>query len=119
MKHILIIKADTNDADYVHTIQEITLDGVKTIAPIAEAIKNFQPYKSNLSGLDWTHRSNWPVGDCLRDDLGEKSPAEIYAGVLNEDQIELFMDLIPYGEHGIHTIKSIKILAVENETVLL
>jgi hypothetical protein len=65
--------------------------------------------------MDWTHDSNWPVGDALRTDLGEKSPQEIYAGVLTPEQVELFQDLCPFGEYGIHTITKITVVEYISE----
>ena len=118
-KYKLIIEADTNDADYVSTINEITKDDLEKLYPVFDAIKNFKPYNGKSVDKDCqfdherTHNHNWPYGDeeyIPRIDLGEKTVEEIYADVLTPDQIELFTDLCPFGEYGIHTITSIKVL---------
>jgi hypothetical protein len=116
MWYELTIVADTNDADYVTSINKIdqrTLE--KYIYPMAKAIKNFQPYegkgKDPGSNLTRTHRHNYPRGDgeyIPRDDLGEKSPAEIYSHI-DPKVREVFEEYLPCSEHGIHTIKSISI----------
>ncbi|RJQ25033.1 hypothetical protein C4577_06520 [Candidatus Parcubacteria bacterium] len=104
------IVADTNDADYVTEISNISDKDLTKIKPLIAAIKAFKPYKTKSdSGLNWTHDNNYPCGEhCPREDLGEKYPQEIYKG-LDEEVFEIFEDLIPRGEYGIHTIKSIEI----------
>ena len=98
MKRLLVIVAD-NDGDYVTEMNEITPEQLEELLPVFEAIKNFKPYKATSEGgSPWTHSHNWPKGSgeyVPRKDLGEKSP---------------------YGEYGIHTIKTIKVLNVESET---
>jgi len=44
MKKYIVIKADTNDGDYVSEKSEITDYQIEQIKPLIEAIKNFQPY---------------------------------------------------------------------------
>lgn len=116
MKLLLIIKADTNDADYVFTHNVITPEKLEELKPIFAAIAAFKPYKTKIEGAsrEWSHDHNWPNGDCYRDDLGEKTPVEIYAGTLTQDQVEEFEDC--YVPCGIHDIVSIKVLEVANET---
>lgn len=119
MKLVLSIKADTNDADYVTNQIVVTPEQLAAYEPVFEAIKKFKPYKTKSeSGSSWTHNHNWPMGEhCPRTDLGEKFPAEIYAGVLTEDQVEMFSDICPMGEYGIHTIIEIKVMEVADEKV--
>jgi len=101
-KKYVIITADTNDADYITEKTEVSDKTIELLKPIAEAIKNCKK------------RHNWPnheyVDDCL--DF-------LYEGILTEDQIELFNSLCPSSEYGIHTIKNIEILVVEEEYSLL
>jgi hypothetical protein len=120
-KFKLIIKADTNDANYIQSVQDITQEELNALLPIFEAIKNFKPYITKGTGqseLEWTHDHNWP-GDgeyCPRTDLGEKYPAEIYAGILTEDQVELFNEYRPYGgECDVHSIVKITVLEYIDE----
>lgn len=103
------ITADTNDADYVTEISQITDEDLNKIKPLIAAIKNFKAYTVKIDGLKWTHDHNYPVGEYSpREDLGEKHPREIYKG-FSEEVFQIFEDLIPRGEHGIHTIESIEI----------
>jgi hypothetical protein len=119
-KLVLIIKADTNDADYVISMHDVTKEQLAELEPIFKAIAGFKPYKTKSeSGSKWTHDHNWPRGSeyMPRYDLGEKDPKDIYAGILTEEQCEMFNDLAPYGEYGIHTVVEIKVLEVADETI--
>lgn len=103
------IEADTNDADYVMEISTISDEDLNKIKPLIAAIKAFKSYKGrSKSGLTHYHQNNYPHGECLRCDLGEKPPREIYKG-FDEEVFELFEDLLPHGEYGIHTIVSIEV----------
>jgi hypothetical protein len=122
-KYKLIIKADVNDADYIHSVTDVTKEELEQLIPIFTAIKNFKPYKGKSeSGLDWTHDSNWPGGGeyCPRLDLGEKPVEEIYDGILTPEQIDLFNNYRPYfGEESVHRIVSISVLEYIYEKELL
>lgn len=121
MKYILIC-GDTNDGDYIDSINKIDDGTFESIKPLIQAIKDFQPYtvKTNNSyATDWTHKSNFPNSEYNREDLGEKSAQELYKDIVSEDVFETFIELIPHGEHGIHTIKEIKILEVSSCSSLL
>ena len=67
-------------------------------------MRKFQPYNNNR----WRHSHNFPFGECLREDLGEKHPMELYN--LTEEEYEYFIDSFRLygGEWGFHTIKSIQ-----------
>lgn len=96
MKQVLIIKADTNDADYVHRITEVTPETIEELIPVIEAVK--------------AKDGQWPRGE-----YADGDPEEIYEGILTPEQIDNFGGFCPYGEHGIHTIASIKVLTVVEE----
>jgi hypothetical protein len=107
MKQILIIKGDTNDADYI--TRETELEGwakeqLPIIRKVAEAIKN----------SDGPH--NWGVSEYC--DSCER-PEYHYEDILTEDDIEIFDEFIPWGQHGIHSIESIRILTIANEEQLI
>lgn len=108
------IKADTNDADYVMEISQISDEDLTKIKPLIAAIKAFKPYKTKTDPncgyqMDWQHHHNYPCGEYSpRKDLGEKHPREIYPG-FDEDTWQIFEDLLPHGENGIHTIVSIQV----------
>lgn len=103
MKKYIIIKADTNDGDYVTKKSEISDKLIEELKPIIAII--------NEQHGDWSTR--WEVDD--EDELAEN----VYKNVLTEDQIELFNDYVPNSELGVHTIESIEILEVANEIKLL
>ncbi len=118
MKYTLKIIADTNDGDYVHSLNTITKAELDELKPVVAAIKAFKPYKSKSErGTDWKHENNFPYGDCCREDLGEKSVNELYENVA--DSLDLFMNYMPCGEHGIHTIVSVEVAPEVNWTKLL
>jgi hypothetical protein len=100
----LLVTVDTNDADYVREIVEVDEDTLEHFKPLIEKIKNFKSYKAG----GWTHYENFPVGECLREDLGEKHPMELYN--LTEEEYECFIDTFNLwgGEWGFHTIESIQ-----------
>ncbi len=103
------ITADPNDADYITEVSNISDEDLEKIRPLIAAIKAFKSYKVKVNGMSWTHSHNYPWGEnSPRDDLGEKEPREIYKG-FDEEVFQIFEDLIPHGEHGIHTIYSIEI----------
>jgi hypothetical protein len=121
MKYEVIIKADTNDGDYVTSMETVGDAELKLIREVCKAIKDFQPYTTegcNIDWRDWTHSHNWPEGECLREDLGEKSPSEIYSQC-SQEALDLFRELIPYGEYGIHTIESVTVSPVVAREKLL
>lgn len=122
MKKELIIKVDSNDADYVEVSIEVDNETIANIRPVIKAIKQFKEYRNkSSSGLEYEHRHNWPSGEMLREDLGEKSPEELYleTGLCTEDEFETFVKLLPYIEYGFHTINSIRLLEIVKDDALL
>mgnify|MGYP003288771285 CR=1 FL=1 len=98
------VEIDTNDADYVGRLVEVSNEDAERWMPLIEKIKNFEPYTNGI----WRHNHNFPSGECLREDLGEKHPMELYN--LTEEEYEYFRDAFRLygGEWGFHTIKSIQ-----------
>ena len=116
MQKFIRIVADQNDADYVSSMKPITDKQLELVTPMIKVLKNFKPYKGKVdksirpgTGKDWTHEHNFCTGECLREDLGEKSPEQLYveSGLVSKDCFEQFDDLLPSCEGGIHTIKSV------------
>ena len=116
----ITVIVDTNDGDYINQVQEISQEELDEIMPLIEAIKNFKPYKVKARGLEWTHSHNYSYGECLRKDLGEKSPQELYPDV-DEEIFEIFEEsFLPMNnEYGFHTIKSITISPLVKRQELL
>mgnify|MGYP003434167870 CR=1 FL=1 len=103
------VEVDTNDADYIGNIVEIEDESVEKFKPLIEKIKNFEPYTGfSRSGYKFTHGCNFPYGECLREDLGEKSPCELYD--IDEETCEQFIEIFNLygGEWGFHTITRIQ-----------
>jgi len=105
MKYIAI-KVDTNDADYNTSINSITDSQIKLILPVIEEIKKFKPYKGKTRYGEHEHTSNYPTGEFVRQDLGEKSTEDMYGHLKG---FNCFDGFIPYGENGCHTIESVEI----------
>ena len=107
MKRILVVRADTNDADYVTQETPINDGELDLIKEVVNAIGEFKPYKTQAHGMDWKHEHNFPTGDCHRPDLNEKSAKELYGHLPG---FELFVNyFLPWSEYGIHTIDSVEI----------
>lgn len=111
MKKYIEIICDTNDADYITKKSLINDEGLELIQPLINKIKNVKGH-------------NFPNFEDEKDDLIKLYPDYF---TLDEDgdlipktkSSELFLYLIPKGEYGVHTIKSIIILEVINEIKLL
>jgi hypothetical protein len=100
MKKYIIIKADTNDADYVTEVSEITDEQIELIKPVIEAIKNAPKDKHG-----WGH--NYETGEIVDEDDAE----ELYGHL---EGFKTFDSFVPYGDSnypGIHTIKSVMIVS--------
>jgi hypothetical protein len=106
MKTIVIIQADYNDGDILHQIKENTSE---------KEIKLFRKVAKVIKEMNREHH-NWGIGYCLEKD---NDPRILYKGKLTKKEIEDMEDILPYGEYGIHTIYSIRILEVEKDEELL
>ncbi len=111
MKKVIVVKADMNDADYIEASCEINETLLAELRPVFEAIKEYS--KVPLRGYASSH--NWETSEYGRNG----GPKELYAGILTSHQIDLMNDYVPYGECGVHTIKSIKILTIADEEQVL
>jgi hypothetical protein len=105
MKKYLIIKADTNDGDYVTEKSEVSDAEIEKIKPIIEVI------------AACTEDHNFPDGECS--DPDELENLYLESGLLTEQQLDFIKPYIPYGEYGVHTIESVEILVVSEEITLL
>lgn len=102
----ILVVTDYNDADYIeHLYRDITEETLAKFMPLIKAIADYKPYPAKL-GLVW---HNFPLGDCLRKDLCEKSVYEIY-NQFSEEYIDEFIDTFlshNQDEYGMHTIVEI------------
>jgi|SRR6185436_8452684 len=99
MKKYLIVKADTNDADYVTKKTEIKDGEIDKYLHLISVIKS--------------NGKSWKTGEVSDEGLEEQYPD------FSLEVLESFGKLVPYGEYGVHTIESIEILEVSNEQRLL
>ena len=109
------VVVDTNDADYVGKMVSVSDENIEKWMPLIEKIKNFKPYTGTTdSGREWKHSSNFPIGECCREDLGEKDPCELYD--ITEDELDEFIEVFELygGEYGFHTIVSISEVEIKN-----
>ena len=116
MKKYIIIKADTNDADFVTEKNEITDKQIELIKPVIEAIKE---RNGIIEKGNWDDNYNWPTFDSNR--LQGKRPSDLYlkSGKVTIEQFDTFSEFVPSLEGGIHTIEKIEILVVSEEIKLL
>jgi hypothetical protein len=115
----ITITVDTNDGDYITAVNQISEKDLETIKPLIAAIKKFKPYttRSSKGSYDHSHDSNFPYGDCCREDLGEKTVYELYD--FPEEVFEIFQDFLPGSEYGFHTIDSVEVTPFLKKTKLL
>lgn len=112
------VEVDTNDADYIGKLVNVSNASFEKFKSLIEKINNFKPYKGTLpNGMEWTHKSNFPYGECCRCDLGEKTPEELYD--ITEEDLNEFIDTFHLygGEYGFHTIT--RIVEVEIKNIVL
>lgn len=117
----ITIRVDENDGDYLTAINNISDAALKKLMPLIEAIKKFKSYKWKDNDKDFPmthiHNHNYPNGEMIREDLGEKEPQELYE--FNESLFELFEEYCPQPEHGFHTIESIVVCPKRKKKRLL
>ena len=121
MKKYLVIKADENDGDYFVEMNEISDKKLLSFQKLIDAISKFKEYEgAAIDEIPFKHHHNFPCGEFTREDLGEKTAEEMYVGgkVVDQNTFDDFMDFVPCGSTGIHTIVSIKVIEVAKEKVL-
>lgn len=99
MKKYVIITADTNDGDYVTEKTSIDDSWVEKYSNLINSIRN--------------NSGSWTTGEMQHMPLYEQYPD------YDESKLEKFDQYVPRGEYGVHTIESIEILVVAEETKLL
>jgi hypothetical protein len=119
----ITIMADTNDGDYVTQISKISEFHLEKLKPLIKAIKNFKPYTTPIpqgdEGREWEHCHNYTTGDATREDLGEKSGYDYYLPTFGENLMQMWEELLPCDERGIHTIVCVEVTPYVKKTRLL
>lgn len=95
MEKYLVVKADTNDADYI--TQETKVDDTFDIKRLSKIMKVINANRGRWETHDWT----------------KTPPTEMYKDKISEEDIEWFSDCVPHGEHGVHTIESVELINKE------
>jgi len=90
MKYQITIEADAHDKDYVAKLSDVKENQISLFERVADAIREFKPYVGTKPDY-WIHKHehNWPTGEIIQEEFGEKTPKERY---------------VPFGNNGIHTI---------------
>ncbi len=101
---VIVIKGDTNDADYVYSITNLS----------PEVYANIQERFERIVDIVECNNGIWPTSEYADTTLEDE-----YGKLLSAEDIEWFDQYVPHGEHGIHTIDSVNILFVEYEEKLL
>lgn len=112
------VEVDTNDADYVGKLVEVSNEDAEKWMPLIKKIQAFKPYSGvSKHGMVWNHHHNFPFGECCREDLGEKSPCELYN--ISEEEMEAFQEAFWLwgGEYGFHSITQIVEVKLINKLV--
>lgn len=123
-KKYLVVTADTNDADYVTNVAEITDEQIEKFKPVFEAIKNFKPYFGYYESGRKTseHKYNFQTHN-WNGEHGEKSAQELYEHLTGEESwdefVYYFVPKNPDNINGIHTIKSIEVFEVVTKETFL
>lgn len=110
MSKFLIIKWDTNDADYIYNIVNISkLETeskpywVDIDALLEKWIKTMKEKQIEMWTKYW---NNWWISE-----YSEKTPEEVYGNLFTENEISWINDcFVPHWFEGIHDIVSIDII---------
>ena len=111
------VEVDTNDGDLMANLVDVSEKDYKRWLPLIEKIQTFKAYSVITRVGECMHHHNFPLGECCRADLGEKTPCEIYN--ITEDELEdfLFAFRIRGGEYGFHTITQIVEVNISNKLI--
>lgn len=103
MINYLIIKADTNDGDYIYSVNAIDDESLKKIKPVIYAIKN--------------NKNDYLVANFRNLRNNEKSAEQRYSNIAGFDE---FNELVPFLDNNdVHTINSIEVLQTINRVKLI
>lgn len=109
MSKFIVVTVDSNDADYVSEVSEITNEQIKLIRPIIDAIKQT---KTVNDGKHYQTNFNYRPVNKEWNDKNVRAE-ELYGHLPN---FELFLDFCPISDevlpYGFHTIKSIQIMTL-------
>lgn len=108
--HLVIVKADTNDADYVEQSTFLNVSETNDL----EALELVRKVSKVLGETKGKFEYNWPQNEYSEGDLYEQ-----YSDYLTEDEIGAFaQEFVPSSENGVHSICNIEIVEVSNLEIL-
>lgn len=87
----LTIVADANDCDYLTNIEVIDQETFDRLLPVFKAIQSQE-------GQNW-----------ITSEYGHGHEPRYMYKEIDDNLIEEFDDLVPYGEYGVHTIAVLKV----------
>jgi hypothetical protein len=120
MKKILVVQGDTNDADYITNEEDVTKNLDVQMSKIYDLDEGngetlLQFITRVAAAIKAKGRHNWPTSEYARENL-----ADVYAGILSQQDMDIFSECFcPHGEHGIHTINSIRLITVSEDKEFL
>jgi hypothetical protein len=103
----LVIVGDENDADHVTAITAVSKRQLELLQPVFDAIVEY----TSKEGNKWKH--NWPTSEYT-----DATPDDLYPQLMS-NQIEMFNEVAPWGESGIHTVESIRYYQIPLKTEVL
>lgn len=107
-KYLLIIQADTNDADYIYRFEEVTAADVCRLAAIMGEMRTAGPDLFDKKSV-WYGTSEY---------CRESGPDEMYAEVLTEEELKWLESLVPYGEYGVNNFSAKAYLIAAGSVVI-
>jgi hypothetical protein len=119
----LLVRGDSNDADFVTKITPITEEEIERFLPLIEAIKEFKKYTGKSdpkrhpgSTSTHSHDHNWPIGEYgCREDLGEKTLTELYGEIAEEFNEEFVPNGGDSAGYSLHTIVEIAVMKLDRK----
>lgn len=98
--YLLIIEADTDDGDYITQTVYLSAHKVRFLEPILKKVS--AALATRYNDYNWSNGGHREIAN----------PKEIYKDLLKEEEIAEFENYVPYGQYGIHTITSIKLIKI-------
>jgi hypothetical protein len=102
-RYMLVVKADSNDADYLTATSFIEMEDLPLIRRWADNVKG----KRHQWDTRWEYREE---GD---------DPETVYAGLFTEEEFERIARWVPHGDYGVHSIEHIWLFGVFSEERLV
>ena len=87
---LIVVKVDTNDADYAINTEEASREQVTKLAAVLDVVKREH------------HDHNWP----RREDDDEETPESLYKekGLLTQEEIDLIDEYIPHTDYPLRDV---------------